>query len=342
MLNQSRPGTLISYVDLFSGPGRFEDGSPSTPLLVLQQAIESPRLQSRLTTLFNDSDKDLIQQLDDEIHALPGFENLKHEPQLSVGEVGSDMAAMLGKLNLVPTLFFVDPFGYKGLSLDLFGNMIKSWGCECIFFFNYNRISPAVSNKIVDPLINELFGFERAERLRQKVKENPDERQTVIINELTEALAEVDGQYVLPFEFESIKGKRPSHYIVFVTKAFRGYDIMKEVMAGLSTDENPVKNLKYVPMRSPQMDFLDQLTRKHSIKALEQLVALACAGKQLSVEQVYMSTTVGTIYTSKNIKQAIRQLEEANLVAIEPPAEKRPKRYGVATLADKCIVTFPP
>lgn len=343
MLANARPGTLISYVDLFCGPGRFDDGSPSTPLLVLQHAIATPKLHGRLTTVFNDSSKDLIQQLHTEIQALPGIEKLKHQPRLSTSAVGRDMAEMLGKFSLVPTLFFVDPFGYKGLSLNLFGNAIRSWGCECIFFFNYNRVNPALGNSIVDPLIDGLFGLERAAALRQKVKgKTPDERQTIIINEITEALADVAGQYVLPFEFESDKGKRPSHYIIFVTKEFLGYDIMKDVMAGLSSDDGAVKNLKYVPMRSPQMDFLADLGRKHSIKALKDLVAAACAGKAMTVKQAYMSTTVGTPYTSKNVKEAIRQLEDENFVTIEPPAEKRRKIKGVASLADTCLVTFPP
>lgn len=342
MLGNARPGTLIAYVDLFSGPGRFEDGSPSTPLLVLQHAIENPSLHGRLTTRFNDLNGDMIRQLENEIGALPGIEVLKHKPILSTGAVGNQMAEMLGRLNLVPTLFFVDPFGYKGLSLDLFGNMIRNWGCECIFFFNYNRVSPALSNKIVDPLINDLFGLERARRLRQKVHgKSPDERQTIIINELTEALAEVDGQYVLPFEFESVKGNRPSHYIVFVTKSFRGYDIMKDVMAGLSTDENPVKNLRYVPMRSPQLALFGDLSLTHSIDSLKTILTKSCAGQTLSVEQVYMRTTVGTLYTSKNAKEAIRQLEDEQIVSVEPPAAKRRMMKGVRTLADNCTVSFP-
>jgi three-Cys-motif partner protein len=341
MLARSRPGTLISYADLFCGPGRFEDGSPSTPLLLLEYAIATPKLYDRLTTVFNDSDPNSIEQLEKEIASLTGISRLKHLPRLSVSEVGSDMAAMLGKLKLVPTLFFLDPFGYKGLSLDLFGNIIRNWGCECIFFFNYNRVGPAVSNSIVDSLINELFGVERANRLRQQVRYSPGERQSIVIDALTDALAEVDGHFVLPFEFESAKGKRPSHYVIFVTKSFRGYDIMKEIMAGLSSDEGAVKELKYVPMKSPQMDFLEELSLKHSIHSLKDLVAAACAGQTMTVEHVYMATTVGTPYTSKNVKDALRLLEEQKLVFIEPPAAKRMMRNGVRTLADTCIVSFP-
>lgn len=48
------PGGTIAYVDLFSGPGEFEDGSASTPLRLLSDAIADPALSARLVTMFND------------------------------------------------------------------------------------------------------------------------------------------------------------------------------------------------------------------------------------------------------------------------------------------------
>jgi three-Cys-motif partner protein len=31
----------IAYIDLFAGPGRYEDGTQSTPLLILEKAIQN-------------------------------------------------------------------------------------------------------------------------------------------------------------------------------------------------------------------------------------------------------------------------------------------------------------
>jgi len=36
----------IAYIDLFAGPGRYLDGSKSTPLMILEQAIADPDLLS--------------------------------------------------------------------------------------------------------------------------------------------------------------------------------------------------------------------------------------------------------------------------------------------------------
>ena len=47
------PGEF-AYVDLFSGPGRYEDGSPSTPLVVLERIAGAASLRDRIITVFND------------------------------------------------------------------------------------------------------------------------------------------------------------------------------------------------------------------------------------------------------------------------------------------------
>ncbi len=42
----------IAYIDLFAGPGRYKDGSQSTPLKILKKAIEKPDIRDRLVTIF--------------------------------------------------------------------------------------------------------------------------------------------------------------------------------------------------------------------------------------------------------------------------------------------------
>lgn len=134
-------GTRIAYIDLFAGPGRYKDGTKSTPLLILEQAIANPDWRQLLVTIFNDLDSTNTRSLERAIKDLPGIEKLKYPPEVQNEEVGEKIVAMFERMALVPTLFFVDPWGYKGLSLRLINSVLKNWGCDCIFFFNYNRIN---------------------------------------------------------------------------------------------------------------------------------------------------------------------------------------------------------
>jgi three-Cys-motif partner protein len=343
MLPQAaRTGEPLAYVDLFAGPGRYEDGSPSTPLWVLEYAIKDPQLCARLVTLFNDKSPEYATRLKAEVDALPGVAELRHSPRVTNSEVGRELVGLLRSTKIIPTLFFIDPFGYKGLSLDLIGTAIKSWGCDCIFFLNYNRINPGITNPYVAELMNDLFGIERAERLRQHVMGlSPDERQALIIGELTDALKEVGGTFVLPFEFESQHGERTSHYVIFVSKAFLGYHIMKDVMFSLSSETTDVRQFKYVPVQSTQMALFPNFGKSHSIPLLKAVLLRSFADRTLTVWEIYAQITVDTPYTLKNVQTALTELEAEGKVWIDPPAAKRPMRKGERTLARDKVVTFP-
>jgi len=132
-----RPGK-IAYIDLFAGPGRYEDGTKSTPLLILEKAIEHSGLRETLVTIFNDKDEENARSLEAAIREFPGVDTLTHKPQVICQEVGEEIVQYFERVKLVPTLFFVDPWGYKGLSLRLIESVLRNNGSDCIFFFNYN------------------------------------------------------------------------------------------------------------------------------------------------------------------------------------------------------------
>lgn len=79
----------IAYIDLFAGPGRYKDGTISTPLLVLQKAIQDSVIAQRLVTLFNDLDSDATQSLETAIKSVPGIDKLKYAPRVINQEVGT-------------------------------------------------------------------------------------------------------------------------------------------------------------------------------------------------------------------------------------------------------------
>ena len=83
-------GKKIVYMDLFAGPGRYADGTISTPLLVLQEAIADPDLCKMLVAIFNDKDENNSRTLEKAISELPGVENLKHKPLVENYEIGEE------------------------------------------------------------------------------------------------------------------------------------------------------------------------------------------------------------------------------------------------------------
>lgn len=334
---------ILAYIDLFAGPGRYEDGTKSTPLLILEQAIADSEMRKRLVTLFNDRDTNNVQALQKAIETLPGIETLKFKPKVQNNEVGSEIVGMFSRMKMIPTFFFVDPWGYKGLSLQLINSVVRNWGSDCIFFFNYNRINMGLGNPIVKEHMDALFGVDRANTLRSRLSSLlPDERELTIVEELAQALKDMGGNFVLPFRFKAVLGSRTSHHLIFVSKHIRGYDIMKGIMASQSSSsEEGVSSFEYNPATERQQMLFG--LRPRPLQALKEELLTRYSGQQLIMGQIYNDHNVGTPFISANYKEALRQLEAEGRIITNPPASKRPKARGKTevTFGDKVEVTFP-
>jgi three-Cys-motif partner protein len=178
----------IAYIDLYAGPGRYEDGSASTPLMVLTEVLNKPELQDVLVAIFNDKDENHTSTLQNEIAALPGINKLKHKPQVESTEVGQALADYFKTARLIPTFSFIDPFGYKGLSLELVRALVKDWGSDCLFFFNYSRINAGINNPVVNEHMEALFGKDNLKQLRERLAPGTAPREKIILEHLARAL----------------------------------------------------------------------------------------------------------------------------------------------------------
>jgi three-Cys-motif partner protein len=333
-------GDRVAYVDLFAGPGDYRDGTKSTPVMVLEKALADPDMCNMLVTLFNDKQRENAASLKQVINALPGIEQLKYEPQIWTEEVGSELVKLFELTRLVPTLLFVDPWGYKGLSLDLLRSVLSNWGCDCIFFFNYNRVNPALNNPAVREHMNMLFGEQRAGRIRDELARlNPAERESLIVEEMWQALQETGANFVLPFCFKNEHGTRTTHHLIFASKHFKGYEIMKGIMAGESSiQEQGVASFDYSPA-SVKFPLLSGLARP--LDDLEGMLVQDFAGQTLTMKDVYLKHNVGKPYIEANYKTALANLEAAGKIAANPPAADRQIQQGKVTFAGRVIVIFP-
>lgn len=340
---RSRPqhSQRMAYVDLFAGPGRYNDQSKSTPVLVLETILSKPELINRVITLFNDKDAENIENLKRTIAAISGIENLKYTPEFFNEEVGSRVVELFNNQSLVPTFFFVDPWGYKGLSLDLVSSIIKHWGCDCVFFFNYNRVNMGISNEAVKDHMSSLFGEDRLDCLRNMLANTNSsfEREMLVVQELCEALRQSGSKYVLPFRFMNDNGTRTSHHLIFLSKHFLGYDKMKEIMAKESSDAiQGVASFEYNPFDKfyKQGTLFDLLSRP--LDELQGMLISKYQGQTIDFMDLYKEHSVNRPYIRKNYKDALRIMLDIGLIYAVNPKNNEPPRRG--TFSDDMRITF--
>jgi three-Cys-motif partner protein len=331
----------MAYIDLFAGPGRYDDQSKSTPLLVLETIINNPDLRGRMVTYFNDKDKANIESLKKEIGRLNGIDGLKYPPVFYNDEVGDEFAKNFDQSHLVPTFFFVDPWGYKGLSLNLVSSIIKDWGCDCVFFFNYNRINMGINNDAIKQHMISLFGENGLNNLRDKIEkiESPKERELLLVEELCNTLKNNGSRFVLPFRFKNEDGNRTSHHLIFISKNFRGYDIMKNIMYKESSDvTGNVASFEYNPrdMHFKQGSLFDLLSRP--LDDLQDMLLQKYAGQTIDFQKLYEEHSVDKPYVQKNYKDVLRGLFDNGIILAKNPKTNKPPRKD--TFSDEMRITF--
>lgn len=339
IMNSKSNGDRLGYIDLFSGPGIYDDGYESTPIQVAKLILCNEEFRQKFVFFFNDKKKKNIDNLKKSLSQIDNFEDLEHSPIITCSEVDEEFSKQFMDMSLIPSFVFIDPFGYKGVTIDLIKSLTKDWGSDCILFFNYNRINPGINNSLVSEHMESLFGDTRLNELKDIIKNNPSiSREEAILNQFSLSMKDIGIEYVLPFRFECNNRKCTSHYLIFLTKNDIGYKIMKDIMAKESMcDDNDIGTFEFIPSSSSQLTFLNNF--KHSIPNLKEDLLKTFSGKQFRVDTIFKLHNKDTPYISRNYKSALLELEEEKKILAYPPI--RPMRKGEKTMADHVMITFP-
>ena len=217
----------------------------------------------------------------------------------------------------------------------MINSVLQNWGCDCIFFFNYNRINMGLGNESVKEHMDALFGEERADELREEMDGlGPRERELAVVEAIGQSLQEMGGKYVLPFRFRRAEGERTSHHLIFVSKHIRGYNIMKDIMARESSGkEQDVPTFEYNPSFGNQ-GLLFELARP--LDDLSEMLLDEFSGKTMTMNETFEAHHVGRRFIKRNYKEVLKTLEANGEIDVDPPTDKRRKN----SFADHVKVTF--
>jgi len=317
----------LLYIDLFSGPGRYQNGEPSTPVKILESIIASNGrpidLNKAVKTFFNDEKKNLIKTLDKNILELPYYNDLLNKPVILNKSVNKDLLSELLEAK-TPSLTFIDPFGYS-YSMEMLLNSVKEWGSDLFMLFNINRIRAAINNPTVEDLMNEIFQDQLSTiRKFYKNEPNPRKREVFIIDKF-EGLFKSKGYFVFKFRINFPDRNQTSHYLYLVTKVKLAYFKIKDIMknySDLQSDEVPLfsANSRQDPIFFPEIEI-------YSVKKLsEYLLKKRNMVNNKSITSIYEEHSIGTNYVQENYKQAITNLWNQGAIDLIDPKGKVAKK----------------
>lgn len=346
---------LFRYIDLFAGPGIYEDGNVSTPIMLARNISQDSSIKDKVQFVFNDL------YFIDELQA--NFESEFPSGTFPKGvifrnkEVGKDEAIYQflerntmrkdsrGKSwNETPSLLFFDPFGYSGMRTSTLAKFLGNWGNEVFLFINTKRINPALENEQFEDLMR-LWFPKRFEKLKIEVRKQTSvpERLEFILENLHDEFAALIGSrylYTCAFRFQEEDSRTTSHYILHITKGVRGFDLVKNVYNKYANEDlelrgsntytfDPKKCVGYTSLFSDSHEAVD---------ALKHLLCREYSGRSLSAFNLFEEHQKTTRYCRDHYTIALREAVKEGLATSEYTDGKTHK---VPVLIDPfCIVHF--
>jgi three-Cys-motif partner protein len=223
MLNiRSNRKREAAYVDLFSGPGSYEDGARSTPLLIVEEVVKRPLLRNGLRTYFNDLSKIHIESLRQEINSLENVKLLKWSPEFRSAGASIELIDSFGLSPDIPQFFFLDQFGWADVTPAMISRIFRNRMCECAFFFRTSRVIAAVTNPNVELTMKGIFGATRLGSMRDSFRTPRCDKEATVLEALRQTLREAGATYFQPFPFRLREENSPKHHLIYLGQHEKG------------------------------------------------------------------------------------------------------------------------
>ncbi|MCI8627741.1 MAG: three-Cys-motif partner protein TcmP [Lachnospiraceae bacterium] len=302
----------IAYVDLFAGPGIYEDGNKSTPIIITEKVIKNSEFAKKTLLYFNEMNPEYYQRLVTSVSQLDGINSLTFSPIFHKKEVTYETPKEFSNAK-IPCFCFLDPSGYKGLSLNLISAFGKDSGTDVIFFFNYNDINRAITNSKVLSEMLELFGEKHYKLLLKKIQnQHGQNRESIVVNEMAEAIRDIGIPHLLPFRFKFAGQERTSHYLIFASKNKTAFSIMKDIMYSIGEkDFNNIGKFEFIPScdkeHFQQLSIIDLFTT--TFEDFKRYLCEQYHGKSMSVKNLIEQDITNTKFVRSQYKDALKQLE---------------------------------
>ena len=223
----------ICYFDGFAGRGEYRDGTLGSPLIALKVADGLSKYYGELVCIFIEKDGENFRNLETVLDREKT--NIKNWGKIKIikenDEFSNVIEAIFPNLEkeksiLVPSFFFVDPFGFGGIPFSIIEKILSNPKTEVFFTFMVRDIARFIEHPQLRDTFTELFGTEEWKNLIQLA-----DREKALIELYRKQLHKAAGvRYSWHFRISESEELRTLYYLVHVTNNIKGHYIMKGIM----------------------------------------------------------------------------------------------------------------
>lgn len=291
----------VYYVDAFAGAGLYQNGEKGSALRAaeLAQSYVEKNKSYRLRCINIEADQDNFKNLQANTESYGSLvKNL-------LGTFSENINEIVDRTSGSPALFFLDPFGIKGMDWDLIQQIIHRGNATDLWIrFDQTAVTrlnqrfgeaTVVQKKSFDILCNS-YGVENRQLLHKylsgrNAKERKEKAVNVYMSRLGEEIQKARGKsFVAAYPIRSIT-ERDKYFLIFATGHLKGAIIASELIC--SSEDNyqqELEDYKTSGVYQPTLFDLEpskEIIFQNRVNMLAESIWERCKGEQLYREEVY-------------------------------------------------------
>jgi spore photoproduct lyase len=224
----------ICYFDGFAGRGEYSDGALGSPVIALKSADKLSKYFGEFVCVLIEKNKNNFANLEKVLEQeKPNIENWQ---KISIVKENDEFANVIDgifkylekeKGTLVPSFFFVDPFGFSGIPFRIIEQILSNPKTEVFFTFMVRDIARFMKLPELENTFNELLGTDRWKSILSS-SQKPEIALIDLYREQLHDLLKV--KYSWPFRVCMSARVQTLYYLLHVTNNYKGHSIMKGIM----------------------------------------------------------------------------------------------------------------
>lgn len=331
----------LGYIDGFAGRGIYVDESDGSPIIAMKAAQHlinniqrKPIGLKKFICYFVEKDEDNYACLLGQVEKLkPSCKDVACNLRKGVFEDTAKEFIELSKGNgTIPTLFFIDPFGWNGVPYDAIKGILDNPNTEILLTFMVKDINRFLTSPFHRESLNKLYGSTCWEEC---VELPGSEREDALINLYLKLITEeTKAKHVLPFQMYDSDVTRPKYYLIFATHHRLGIRKMKDVMKKAGSGDFGFAGPDHrISLAQRKLPILDDIQIKHILKLFK--------GQKIRfdafLDEVYPmigDPLLGSLIET-DYRALIKRMEVDGMITIER------SKLGSRAINDEVTLSFP-
>lgn len=299
----------LAYIDAFSGPGSYVGGEDGSPVIALKAMLDHKfAIKAKCDFDFVELDADRAAALEEAVNLTTNQLGNPKNVNISIHQktfedAYKDIGSKLRSAKTIPTLAFIDPFGWTGLPFSIVSELLGRPSTEVLINFMFEEINRFLDHPAQVDNFDRLFGcgdWRSCAALHGSLRNQ-------CIRDLYARKLSEKAKYVRFFDMKN-KSNSTDYFLFFATNNILGLKKMKESM--WKVDQGGAFNFSDATHQDQMTFFVNE----PNFQQLKNLIIQKFKGKEVSVDQIENFVVTETAFRETHFKRQILKPLEGDLL----------------------------